>query len=108
MVRNMCTDVLLFFSLSPTGFLGVLVTKIITHYMDKAFPYVIKFININSIKFENAIHQHAFETSQYRLKIIGMESGVDSEKFKKERELEKNKLYDLLIFNDGPIKMRVD
>ena len=99
MIKKGVAFLLTFFKISPAGWVATLISKIVFHYTDKAFPYLVKFIKVRDIKFENAIHQRSYEIASYKLRIIAHEKGENSEEFKNARKVEHEKQAALVIFN---------
>lgn len=99
MIKNAIAYVMAFLKLSPAGWVAGLLTKIIFYYTDKAFPYLVKYIKVKDIKFENEIHQRSYEKAAYKLKVIAIEKGIDSKEFNDERKIAHDKQAALVIFN---------
>lgn len=98
-IRNVTTQFLLFFAISPTGVLASALTKITIYYAEKAYPYIKKWIKVGTVVLSNEVHQRSYEKAAYKLKVIAIESGINSDEFKKEREVEHEKQSQLVIFN---------
>ena len=99
MIKNAITYVVAFFKLTPAGWVAGLLAKIVFYYTDKAFPYLVKYIKVADIKFENEIHQRSYEKAAYKLKVIAIEKGIDSKEFNDERKIAHDKQAALVIFN---------
>lgn len=93
--------------ISPTGFLGVLLTKIIIAIADRLYPIIIEFVKIESIILTDEVHQKGFERAQLKLKVIALEKGINSQEFKDARKKEQDALLKLIKFNDGSTVVRV-
>lgn len=98
-VKKLSFVILGFLSISPTGFLGVALTKVIIHCAEKVYPYFKKWVKVGSIVLENEIHQKAYERASLKLKLVAMRNGIDSDEFKKERDIEHDIQSKLVIFN---------
>lgn len=99
MIKKWIAFLLTFLKISPTGWIASLIAKIVFHYVDKGFPYLVKYIKVKDIKFENAIHQRSYEIAAYKLRVIAHEKGEDSEEFKAARKVEHEKQAALVVFN---------
>lgn len=99
MIKNAIAYVIAFFKLTPAGWAAGLLAKIVFYYTDKAFPYLVKYIKVADIKFENEIHQRSYEKAAYKLKVIAIEKGIDSKEFNDERKIAHDKQAALVIFN---------
>lgn len=93
--------------ISPTGFLGVLLTKVIIYVANKLYPIIVEFIKIESVVIKDEIHQKQYEHAQLKLKLIARKSGINSQEFKDAHEIEKNALYKLIKFNDGSTVVQI-
>lgn len=98
-VKNIIAKSFIFFAISPTGFAANAITKIVIHYAEKAYPYFKKWVKVGSIVLDNEVHQRSYEKASYKLKVIAIESGINSDAFKKERDIEHEKQSKLVIFN---------
>lgn len=85
--------------LTPAGWVADLISKVVFYFVDKYYPFLIKFIKVTDLKFENEIHQKSYERASLKLKIIASRSGINSDEFKNERKIEHDKQSDLVIFN---------
>ena len=94
-------------SISPQGFLAMLITKVIIIVANKLYPIIVQMVRIESVILTDEVHQKSFERAQLKLKIIAKEKGIDSQEFKDAREKEKESLYKLIKFNDGSTSVRV-
>lgn len=107
MIKAAIADAMVALSLSPTGFLGVLLTKLIIYGTNKLYPYIVRFVKIQSIILQDEIHQKGFEKAQLKLKLVALKNGIDSQEFKDARKIEQDTLYKLIKFNDGSSVMRI-
>lgn len=86
-------------AISPTGFIGIIITKAIMHFADKLYPMIVTMLKVTEIKLSNEVHQRAYEKAQIRLKLTLQTYGLDSKEFKDEREIEHDKLLRAIVFN---------
>lgn len=96
-----------FLALSPQSFMGKIVAKLLVHLSEKMFEVLKEEIEVASIKLTNKIHQHDWERSQLKLRLIARGKGIDSEEFKKAREEEHEKLRKLVVYNLDPTVVRI-
>lgn len=82
-------------ALSPTGFLGIIIAKL----LDKLYPIFVNMVKVGEIKLSNEIHQRVYEKAQIKLKLTLDRYGIDSKEFKDEREIEHNKLVRAVVYN---------
>lgn len=98
-IRKLIVKIIAFFGLGATSLPAVILTKIAIHYAEKAYPIFKKAFKVGSIVLTNEIHQKAYERASLKLKIIAMRSGINSDEFKNERQIEHDKQSKLVIFN---------
>lgn len=98
-IKKYSFELLTSLALSPTGFLGIVITKAIVHLTEKLYPIFVKMIKVGEIKLSNEIHQRAYEKAQIKLKLTLDRYGIDSKEFKDERKIEHDKLADAIIYN---------
>lgn len=108
LLKKGISTLMLSLSISPQGFLGIVLTKLIIAIADKLYPIMVKMVKIETIQIQDEIHQKSFERAQLKLKIIAKEKGIDSQEFKDAREKEKQALRKLILFNDASTVVRVD
>ena len=108
LLKKGISTLMLSLSISPQGFLGIILTKLIIAIADKLYPIMVKMVKIETIQIQDEIHQKSFERAQLKLKIIAKEKGIDSQEFKDAREKEKQALRKLILFNDASTVVRVD
>lgn len=100
MIKSAVGKTIALLSLSPTGFFAIIISQALISFTNWwLYPIFEKTIKVGDIKLSNEIHQRAYEKASYKLKIIAIENGVNSNEFKKQREIEHNKLVDALIFS---------
>lgn len=98
-IKKYASKLLISMAISPTGFIGIVITKAIMHLADKLYPIIVNMIKVGEIKLSNEVHQRAYEKAQIKLKLTLEQYGIDSKEFKNEREIEHDKLLRAIVFN---------
>lgn len=99
MIKSAVGKAIALLALSPTGFVANIVATLLIKFSDWLYPIFEKAIKVGEIKLSNEIHQRAYEKAQYKLKVIAIEKGIDSDEFKKQRDIEHNKLVDAIVYS---------
>lgn len=98
-IKKYSFELLASLAISPTGFLGIVITKAIIHLTEKLYPIFTKMIKVGEVKLSNEVHQRIYEKAQYKLKVIAIEKGIDSDEFKKQRDIEHDKLVNAIVYS---------
>jgi hypothetical protein len=107
MIKVAIADAMVSLSISPQGWLAMMITKIIIYGTNKLYPYIVRFIKIEKVILQDEIHQKEFEKIQLKLKIIATNKGIDSQEFKDAHKKEQDDLIKLIKFNDGSTSVRI-
>ena len=99
LVKSIIARLIIALSISPQGFLALTLSKIVTSLAEKIYPTVIRLVKISSIKFKDEIDQRAYEKAALLLSVVAIEKGINSDEFKKQRDIEHSKQAELVIFN---------
>jgi hypothetical protein len=107
-IKSAITDGLAAIGLSLGNPLVVPFTFLFTKMTDWFFKnYFAPAVNIETIILADNIHQKIWSDAQIKLKIIAKESGIDSEAFKKEHQVEQDKFYAAIKFRNNPLVVRI-
>jgi branched-subunit amino acid permease len=94
-------------AISTTGPISVIAFKILIPVLDKFYELFIKQVKLETIKLVNDSHQKALDTSMVKLKIVAIESGINSKEFKDAHEIEKKKFYSAVESSGDPLILRI-
>jgi len=99
LVKRYLSELFISLSIGPTSFLAVIITKIAMYFLERLYPIIEQTVKIGEIRLTNEIHQAAYQRAHLKLVILAKEKGIDSFEFKKQREIQHEKLADLVIYN---------
>lgn len=81
------------------GPIGYVITWAVMKYSGELYAAIRQFIRLEEIAFRNEGHQKAYEAAALKLHLIAIQDGVDSESFRKQREIEKYLLSKFVRFD---------
>jgi hypothetical protein len=99
MIKSAIGKMVALFALSPTGIVATILSGVVLKIADQLYPVFEKTVKVGEIKLSNEIHQKIYDIANYKLKIIAIEKGINSDEFKKQRDIEHNKLLNAVTFN---------
>jgi len=78
-----------FFTWGPVA---AIISYLVEAITNKLFSLLKLAVDLEMITLQNALHHKAFQDAVVKLKVIAHDHGVDSDEFKKQREIEKQAL----------------
>lgn len=99
LVKKYLSEMFISLSIGPTSLLATVITKIAMYFLERLYPIIEQTVKISEIRLTNEVHQAAYQRAHLKLVILAKEKGIDSSEFKKQREIQHEKLANLVIYN---------